>query len=76
MKSVKDECLRRIIHIGTRSLDRSLAAFSSHYAQERNHQGIGNELIAPTHPVGHRRGRVVRRTRLGGLLSFYSRRAA
>jgi putative transposase len=70
VKSVKDECLRRMIFFGTASLDRALSAFSLHYARERNHQGIGSQLIAPVQPVGHRHGRVVRRTRLGGMLSF------
>jgi putative transposase len=76
VKSVKDECLRRMIFFGTASLDRALSAFSSHYARERNHQGIGNQLIAPAQTIGHKHGHVVRRTRLDGLLSFYFRRAA
>ncbi len=76
VKSVKDECLRRMIFFGTASLDRALSAFSSHYAHERKHQGIGNQLIARAYPVGHNHGRVVRRTRLGGMLTLYFRRAA
>ncbi len=76
VKSIKDECLRRMIFFGTATLDRALSAYCSHYAQERNHQGVGNQLIAPAQPVGNKHGRVVRRTRLGGMLSFYFRRAA
>ncbi len=76
VKSVKDECLRRMIFFGTASIDRALSGYCSHHAQERNHQGVGNQLIAAAQPVGHKHGRVVRRTRLGGMLSFYFRRAA
>lgn len=76
VKSVKTECLRRMIFFGTASLDRALREFEAHYASERCHQGIGNVLIAPVDDVGHRHGRVVRRERLGGLLSFYHRRVA
>jgi hypothetical protein len=46
-----------------------------HYHLERNHQGLDNTLIAAeSDQDGH--GRVVRRERLGGLLSFYHREAA
>ena len=61
---------------GTASLDRALRAYEIHDASERNHQALGNVLIAPVDAVGHRRGHVVRRERLGGLLSFYHRRVA
>jgi hypothetical protein len=46
----------------------------AHYHGERNHQGLGNELIAPeTRPL---RGTQVRcRERLGGLLRYYHRAA-
>ena len=76
VKSIKDECLNKMIFFGTASLDRALAAYGTHFLQERNHQGIGNELISPTVPVGQLDGRVVCRERLGGLLRFYHRRAA
>ncbi len=76
MNSVKFACLRKMIFFGTASLDRALREFEAHYASERCHQGIGNVLIEPVDDIGHRHGRVVRRERLGGLLSFYHRRAA
>ena len=48
--------------------------FVAHYHGERNHQGIGNELInrPAVLPV---RGRIRRRPRLGGLLNYYERAA-
>jgi hypothetical protein len=45
-----------------------------HYHGERNHQGLGNELIErQTLEV---RGRVLCRERLGGVLKYAYRRAA
>jgi putative transposase len=76
VKSIKDECLDRMIFFGTASLDRALLEYGRHFLEERNHQGIGNELISPTVPVGHTDGRVACRERLGGVLRFYHRRAA
>ncbi len=76
VKSIKDECLNRMILFGSASLDRALREFEAHYNSERNHQRRGNTLIDPEPPVGSNTGSVRRRERLGGLLSFYHRRAA
>ncbi len=46
------------------------------YHLERNHQGLGNELIEAADTVGCTNGTVRRRKRLGGILSFYYREAA
>ncbi len=43
---------------------------------ERNHQGLNNQLIARAGDVGGHTGPVVRRERLGGLLSYYHREVA
>ena len=73
VKSIKAECLSRMIFFGRKSLDRAIREFTEHYHIERNHQGIGNELIdAQPMPT---EGNVVRDERLGGLLSFYRRAA-
>jgi putative transposase len=42
VRSIKDECLDRIIPIGERHFRRALTEFVAHYHHERNHQGIGN----------------------------------
>jgi hypothetical protein len=71
----KRECLDRVIPIGERHLRRTLADFVAHYHGERNHQGLGNELI--DHP--HRQSTdcpIRRRQRVGSLLSHYYRAAA
>ena len=76
VRSVKQECLDRMVFFGTDSLRRALREYVAHYNAERNHQGIDNRLIASRHPVGSAAGRIFRRERLGGMLSYYFRRAA
>ena len=74
VRSIRGECLDRLILFGERRLLRVLDEFVTHYHLERNHQGLGNELIVPeTRPL---RGTRVRcRERLGGLLRYYHRAA-
>src|SRR5436309_6317022 len=74
VRSIREECLDRLILFGERRLIRVLDEFVAHYHRERNHQGLGNELITPeTRPL---RGTRVRcRKRLGGLLRYYHRAA-
>jgi len=47
MRSAKEEFLRRMIFFGERMLQAAAAGFLEHFHAERNHQGIGNLLIAP-----------------------------
>ena len=73
--SVKSECLDRIVPLGETHLRGAIRAFMDHYHEERPHQGLGNELLAPkaTAPVP---GPLRCRERLGGVLKFYYREAA
>ncbi|MDO8795610.1 MAG: hypothetical protein Q7J25_13435 [Vicinamibacterales bacterium] len=64
--------LNRVIPFGTRHLRRTIAEFVEHYHGERNHQGLGNELIEGAPAVANV-GRIRRRQRLGGLLNYYCR---
>jgi transposase InsO family protein len=74
VRSIKEECLDRIIPLGERHFRRAVAEFVAHYDHERNHQGLDNVLIDDsTHgPSGKR---ILRRPRLGGLLNYYERAA-
>ena len=45
VRSVKDECLSKIIPFGERSLRRSMNDYIAHYHTERNHQGKNNLLL-------------------------------
>jgi putative transposase len=71
VRSVKSECLERLILFGEGALRRALGEYLAHYNGERNHQGIGNVLIAPLPGDLGGGGRVAVRRRLGGLLNFY-----
>jgi hypothetical protein len=44
--------------------------------RERNHQGLANELIVPLRVPPSKSEPIGRRTRLGGMLSYYERAAA
>jgi transposase InsO family protein len=74
VRSIREECLSGVIPLGERHLRWVLSEYMKHYHLERNHQGLGNELIESSGGVG--RGRVACRERLGGLLRYYHRRAA
>jgi Integrase core domain len=45
VRSIKGECLARLIPFGERHFRRAVAEFVAHYHRERNHQGLNNELI-------------------------------
>jgi len=47
VRSVKQECLSKLILFGEGPLSRPLAEFLAHYHGERNHQGKDNELLFP-----------------------------
>jgi putative transposase len=74
VRSVRDECLSKLILFGEGSLRRALTDFIDHFHTERNHQGKSNVLLFPTEKVGQQkpRSRVRCRERLGGLLKYYS----
>ena len=76
VRSVKEECLSKVILFGERSLRRALSDYVEHFHAERNHQGKGNILLFPRTTDRHREGPVQCRERLGGLLRYYHREAA
>ena len=70
VRSIKGECLSRMIFVGSGSLLRALAEYVAHYNRERPQQGIGNVLIEPDPVLAVAGELFVRRPRLGGLLNF------
>jgi transposase InsO family protein len=70
VRSIREECLDRLILFGERRLLRALDEFVAHYHGERNHQGLGNALITPA-AAGAGGTQVRCRDRLGGLLRYY-----
>jgi transposase InsO family protein len=72
VRSIKSECLSRMIFFGERSLRKATREYAAHYHQERNHQGIENRLIEPDRPRSAA-GAIDCSSRLGGMLRFYHR---
>ena len=75
-RSLKEECLERMIFFGEAALRKGVSEFLLHYHRERNHQGLNNRLLEESASAQAVDGPVECRERLGGLLKFYYRRAA
>jgi len=76
VRSIKEECLDRMIFFGESSLRRAVPEFIAHYVAERNHQGLGNRIIQPDGRAAKASGPVRSSERLGGMLRYYYRDAA
>jgi putative transposase len=77
VRSIKTECLSKLILFGEASLRRAITQFLEHYHSKRNHQGKANLLLFPA-PGEHRASTLATircRERLGGLLKYYCRAA-
>src|ERR1700674_4085635 len=51
VRSIKGECLDRMIFVGQASLRRAVREYIEHYHTERNHQGLENRLLHPCTPA-------------------------
>ena len=76
MRSLKGECLDRMIFFGETSFRRATAEFLSHDHGERNHQGLANRLIVGGEEATRAPGPIECRQRLGGILQYYYRATA
>jgi len=76
LRTIKASCLERRVFIGEGSLRRAIREFVAHYHHERNHQGIGNQLILPRLAPGRPHGPTRCRQRLGGMLKYDHRPGA
>jgi len=76
VRSIKEECLNRVVPLGERHLRRLMGEYVEHYHWERNHQGRNNQLLERATPPVRVKADIRRRERLGGLLNFYYRVAA
>ena len=76
VRSIKSECLDRMIFFGVRHLRFVIAEYIEHYHAERNHQGNKNQLIEGTDETAKYSGSVGSRARVGGMLKYYHRAAA
>ena len=78
VRSVKEECLSKLVLFGEAALRRVLAKYVEHFHAERNHPGKGKVLLFPSsdRAASNGSGRVRCQERLGGLLKYYHREAA
>jgi putative transposase len=79
IQTLQLECLDHFLVFGEKHLDHLVREYVEHYHTERPHQGLGNLGVgerAPPTGASIDLADVERRTRLGGLLSHYVRRAA
>ena len=70
IRSIKEECLSRIIPIGEAHLRHAVHEYVEHYHRERNHQGMGNQLLTRL-SLASTTQTIECDERLGGLLKFY-----
>ena len=72
VRSIKEECLSRMVMFGEGSLHRAIREYVEHYHRERPHQGLGNRVIDRTDPSRPTSTTEVQvHERLGGLLRQY-----
>jgi transposase InsO family protein len=77
VRSIKEECLSRLILFGEASLCHALTQYVEHFHHERNHQGKGTVLLFPAVSQDTaRQGPIQGHERLGGLLKYYAHEAA
>jgi hypothetical protein len=77
VRSIKEECLSKVILFGEPSRRRAIGEYVEHYHQERNHQGRDNVLLFPSIELNQKKGGQIQcRERLGGLLKYYHTQAA
>ncbi|MEM7234736.1 MAG: integrase core domain-containing protein [Planctomycetota bacterium] len=72
VRTIKSECLDKLILFGERSLRRACTEYLAHCHEERSHQGLDNTLIGGSPRAI---GSIQCRERLGGLLKHYHRAA-
>ncbi len=75
VRSIKMECLDHFICFSESHLDYLIEEYLEHYHKDRPHQGIKNRTIKPRHPPPIS-GKIVLKSRLGGVLKTYERQAA
>ena len=75
VRSVKSECLSKVLLFGEDALRRALSEYVQRYHTERSHQGMGSQILFPASQLPSQ-GPIACKQRLGGVLKFYCRKAA
>ncbi len=73
VKSIKRECLDKIIFFSEAALRKAISEYVLHYHHERPHQGRDNQIIEPDVETFRNQGPIRKIAHLGGLLNHYYR---
>ena len=73
--SIRRECLDRFVPLSERHLRTAVTEYVVHYHTERNHQGLGNELLTPLPASANDAGPSCRESDLGAFFNYYCRAA-
>ena len=65
-----------MLFFGEDTVRRTIREFVTHYHEERNHQGLDNQLLINEPTIVDWHVPVRKRERVGGLLNYYFRQAA
>ena len=79
IRTVRAECLDRVMILGRRHLEQLLTTYVQHYNEERPHRSLGLEPPAGAQPLraqSPQPSEIGRRDVLGGLIHEYYRKAA
>ncbi len=76
IRSVREECLDKILILGEGHLGRVLKTYITYYNHARPHQGLDQQCPVPLMRSAARDSPIERRDILGGVLHDYYRRAA
>lgn len=76
MRSIKEECLNRVVVLGEGHLRLVIREYVEQYHRERNHQGLNNKPLERAPPPASPDAEVHRRERIGALLNYYHREVA
>ena len=76
VRTAKELCIERMIFFGESSLRKALSEVEIFYNRERPHQGIDNKIILADFDKPPSEGAIECRSRLGGMLNYYYRKAA
>jgi transposase InsO family protein len=74
VRTIRQECLSRMIFFGEDSSRRAVVEFVAHYNAERNHQSLEHKIIQHETTGFPSIGWIRRRKRLGGLVNYYYRK--
>lgn len=69
VRSIKHECLDRIVPIGKEHLWRTIDAYVKRYNNDRSPQGVGNVVLDPSFEPAELHGNVIGDEQLDGLIA-------